>query len=131
MIRLLAVVKKHLKKNLSILNQKIDFGSVIILFTSPYPLQRGIFLLSIFFISTISFAQNRPRTDINLDEFIHRGFPVQQENINYEDLYESLYQLYQNPLNLNSATAEDLASLYVLSQIQIKSILDHREQNRY
>lgn len=129
MIRLLAVLKKNLKNNLSIYTKKIDFRNVIMLFTSPNPIQRYFFSVSIFFISTIAFAQNRPRTDINLDEFIQRVFPVQQENINYEDLYESLYQLYQNPLNLNTATAEDLASLYVLSQIQIKSILDHREQN--
>ncbi len=88
-----------------------------------------VFLVCFFVFEKSAFAQNRPRTDINLDEFIQRIFPVQQENINYEDLYESLYQLYQNPLNLNAATAEDLASLYVLSQIQIKSLLDHRTQN--
>lgn len=80
-------------------------------------------------LSNASFAQTRPRPEINLDEFIQRVFPVQQENINYDDLYESLYQLYQNPLDLNTATAEDLASIYVLSQAQIKSIVEHRQQN--
>ncbi|WP_435357215.1 ComEA family DNA-binding protein [Emticicia sp. SJ17W-69] len=64
-----------------------------------------------------------------MDEFIQRVFPVQQENINYDDLYESLYQLYQNPIDLNNATAEDLASIYMLSQIQIKNIIEHRQQN--
>lgn len=76
-----------------------------------------------------TFSQTRPRPEINLDEFIQRVFPVQQENINYEDLYESLYQLYQNPIDLNTATVEDFASIYVLSPIQIKSILEHRKQN--
>ena len=76
-----------------------------------------------------SFAQTRLRTEINLDEFIQRVFPVQQENINYDDLYESLYQLYQNPLDLNVASAEELASIYVLSQLQINNILEHRQQN--
>lgn len=89
------------------------------------------FLYLIFFYFTINDAssQTRPRPEINLDEFIQRVFPVQQENINYDDLYESLYQLYQNPIDLNAATAEDLASIYVLSQIQIKSIMEHRQQN--
>ena len=77
----------------------------------------------------LSFAQTRLRTEINLDEFIQRVFPVQQENINYDDLYESLYQLYQNPLDLNVASAEELASIYVLSQLQINNILEHRQQN--
>ncbi len=80
-------------------------------------------------LSISSFAQTRPRPEINLDAFIQRVFPVQQENINYDDLYESLYQLYQNPIDLNTASAEELASIYVLSQLQIKSILDHRQQN--
>lgn len=76
-----------------------------------------------------TFSQSRPRPEINLDEFIQRVFPVQQENINYDDLYESLYQLYQNPIDLNKATSEDLASIYVLSPIQIKSIIEHRQIN--
>jgi Helix-hairpin-helix motif len=80
-------------------------------------------------ITDSSFAQTRPRPEINLDAFIQRVFPVQQENINYDDLYESLYQLYQNPLDLNTATAEELASIYILSQAQIKSILEHRQLN--
>ncbi|GAB3501571.1 helix-hairpin-helix domain-containing protein [Emticicia fontis] len=53
---------------------------------------------------------------------------MQQENINYEDLYENLYQLYQNPIDLNSATYEELSSLYVLSVSQIKNLLAHRQQ---
>ena len=87
-----------------------------------------IFVLIPIFIN-FSFAQTRLRTEINLDEFIQRVFPVQQENINYDDLYESLYQLYQNPLDLNVASAEELASIYVLSQLQINNILEHRQQN--
>ena len=87
-------------------------------------------LLAFFFIaSKESFAQNRPRPEINIDEFIQRVFPVQQENINYDDLYESLYQLYQNPLDLNAASSENLASLYLLSQLQINNILQHRQLN--
>lgn len=128
MIRFLFAVKKLLKKNLLFLFKKKGFEDSFWGFTSLCPLQREIFLFSLILLSNISFAQNRPRTEINLDEFIQRVFPVQQENINYEDLYESLYQLYQNPIDLNAATAENLASLYILSQLQINNLLKHREQ---
>jgi hypothetical protein len=88
-----------------------------------------IILSALFFVvSKVSFAQNRPRPEINLDEFIQRVFPVQQENINYDDLYESLYQLYQNPIDLNTTTSENLASLYILSQLQINNLIEHRKQ---
>ncbi|WP_337041566.1 helix-hairpin-helix domain-containing protein [Emticicia sp. 17c] len=78
--------------------------------------------------SSIAVAQAPPRPEINLDEFIQRVFPMQQESINYEDVYESLFQLYQNPLDLNTATYEELSALYVLSVIQIKNLLAHRAQ---
>ena len=87
----------------------------------------GIFIICI--ITQLVSAQTRPRPEINLDEFIQRVFPVQQENINYEDLYESLFQLYQNPIDLNLATQEEFSSIYLLSELQIKSLLDHRLHN--
>lgn len=76
----------------------------------------------------ITSAQTRTRPEINLDEFTQRLFPLQQENIQYEDLYEQLFQLYQNPIDLNKATYEELASLYVLSVTQIKNLLAHRAE---
>lgn len=87
----------------------------------------GILFLILCWVSN-GFSQTRPRPEINLDEFIQKVFPVQQENINYEDLYEALYQLYQNPIDLNSATPEELSSVYFLSTTQIKSLIDHREK---
>ncbi|WP_158561306.1 helix-hairpin-helix domain-containing protein [Emticicia sp. C21] len=99
------------------------------LFSFIRPKGRVFFLVSgLFFLTYLSFAQTRPRPEINLDEFIQRIFPLQQENINYEDLYENLYQLYQNPIDLNTATYEELSALYVLSVSQIKNLLAHRAQ---
>jgi hypothetical protein len=98
-------------------------------FTSKVNRKRAFFLLvSLFFITYLTLAQTRPRPEINLDEFVQRIFPLQQENINYEDLYESLFQLYQSPIDLNTATYEELSSLYVLSVIQIKNLLAHRAE---
>src|SRR5690554_6640984 len=45
--------------------------------------------------------------------------------MDYEDLYESLLQVYLNPINLNQATAEELQSLYILQPSQINSLLNY------
>lgn len=61
-------------------------------------------------------------TEFNLELFIEELFNLQDEEINYEDLYESLLLLYQNPLNLNTATTTQFKSLYVLSNQQIEKL---------
>ncbi len=69
-------------------------------------------------------AQQRP--EINLDEFIQKLAATQQEDANYEDLYEALLQFYLNPLDINKASADELRSLFVLSEIQIQELISHR-----
>ncbi|EAY29569.1 ComEA family DNA-binding protein [Microscilla marina] len=76
------------------------------------------------FFSTVR-AQDYPRPAIDIDNFIQELFSVQSEDINYEDVYETLFQFYRSPLNLNTASREDLESLFVLSELQINSLLKH------
>ncbi|WP_250630651.1 ComEA family DNA-binding protein [Rhodoflexus caldus] len=76
-----------------------------------------------------SAQQKRFQSEVDLDQFIQSLFAVQDEDINYEDAYESLYLLYTNPLDLNRANYEQLADLYVLSQYQIRQFLDYRQRN--
>ncbi|WP_317194638.1 ComEA family DNA-binding protein [Algoriphagus lutimaris] len=59
---------------------------------------------------------------------MERLFPVQDEDIDYESIYEVLFQLYSNPINLNKASAETLQASYLLSPNQITSILSYREK---
>lgn len=73
-------------------------------------------------------AQSIPK-EIDIDQFIQQVFQQQSEDINYEDAYESLYQYYTTPLNLNAAGREELQNLYVLSPLQIDHFLKHREEN--
>ncbi|NJL12134.1 MAG: helix-hairpin-helix domain-containing protein [Microscillaceae bacterium] len=73
-------------------------------------------------------AQEYPRREVDLDEFILELFPVQDEDLDYEEIYEALFQYYRQPLHLNQATREELQSLYVLSERQINALLAHREQ---
>ncbi|WP_323757006.1 helix-hairpin-helix domain-containing protein [Roseivirga sp.] len=71
-------------------------------------------------------AQKEEQFD--LESFIEELFNLQEEDINYEDLYESLLTLYQNPLNLNTANAYELQSLYILSSTQIQNLQNYIEQ---
>ncbi|MFT6055567.1 MAG: hypothetical protein ACJASP_002472, partial [Roseivirga sp.] len=65
-------------------------------------------------------AQNSP--DFNIESFIEELFSLQEANIDYEDLYESLLLLYQTPIDINRASTGELKSLYVLSNQQIISL---------
>ncbi len=76
-----------------------------------------------------TFAQDAPRPQIDLDEFIQSFFPIQDDDINYEDIYETLFQLFRNPINLNRATRDELSSFYILSELQINSFLEYRAEN--
>jgi hypothetical protein len=71
-------------------------------------------------------AQSPPRAEIDPDHFIQELFQQQDRDANYEDFYESLFQYYANPLDLNSASREDLQSLYILNDEQISNLLKHR-----
>lgn len=68
-------------------------------------------------------------TEINIDTFIEELFALQDEDVNYDDLYESLFQLYTSPVDLNLATFEDLSSLYLFNPLQIESFLRYRSLN--
>ncbi|WP_162053768.1 ComEA family DNA-binding protein [Pontibacter pamirensis] len=75
-------------------------------------------------------AQDYARQNIDLDLLVQELFARQDdENINYEDFYETLFQYYQRPIDLNHTTPEELASLYLLSRPQIASFFDYQEQN--
>lgn len=74
-------------------------------------------------------AQTPPRQEVDIDLFVQELFQVQDENINYEDLYEILFQFYRNPLDLNNASREELQSLYILSELQINQLIKHLQLN--
>lgn len=78
-------------------------------------------------LSKSLFAQNN--TDFNLESFIEELFDLQEADIDYEDLYESLLLLYQNPLNINEASTDELKSLYVLSNQQIVNLQTYIKVN--
>jgi hypothetical protein len=88
--------------------------------------KRLIGILLLLGIAYAGQAQRLKQFDLDLEQFMENLFPVQDEDIDYEDIYEILLQYYLNPLNLNKATAEELQSLYVLGPNLIRSLLEYR-----
>ena len=72
------------------------------------------------------YAQSK---DINLEKLMDEIFPVQDENFNYEELYETYAQWLANPLNLNTATEEQLQSLLILNSNQLFDFIQYRNEN--
>jgi len=94
---------------------------------------RFLSLLLPLFCCAIARAQSPipqpPAQEIDLYSFVQDRFAIQDEDVNYDDLYEALFQLYTNPIDINEATFEDLSSLYILSPLQIESLLNYRKLN--
>ncbi len=89
------------------------------------------FLATICLITMISlngFTQNLS-SEFDLENFIESNFSIQDQDVNYEDIYEALFQLYQTPLNLNKAERQELQSLLILNNLQLNEFLKYREQN--
>lgn len=87
-------------------------------------MKKGSILL-LLLLCQFSFAQNN---DIDLEQFAERIFQVQDEDISYEDIYESLLLFYSNKLNLNKLGYEELASLYILNPVQLNDFFEYREK---
>jgi hypothetical protein len=85
-------------------------------------------ILTICWLSTFKVSAQIATNTFDLEEFIERNFSVQDDDTNYEDIYEAFYQLYQHPLNLNKANRQELQSLLLLDQLQINAFLKHRAE---
>ncbi len=78
--------------------------------------------------SRSAMTQSLPRPEIDLTAFVQNLLPLQPENANSNDLYESLLQLYTSPLDLNTCSRDDLEGTYLLSERQLNAFFSYREQ---
>ncbi|MEJ7644348.1 MAG: helix-hairpin-helix domain-containing protein [Chryseolinea sp.] len=75
------------------------------------------------------YAQELPLKEIDMTRLADELFGVPDEDLNYDELYDNLMQMLSNPINLNKADTEDLVPLHVMTNVQIKALLDYRNQN--
>ena len=75
-----------------------------------------------------AFSQsNAPsRRDADVSRYLQDLFPVQTEGIDYQSVYDALTQLYANPLDLNTATRDELEATYLLTERQLSSLFAYR-----
>lgn len=74
-------------------------------------------------------AQTYRKGEINLENLVEELFAMQRTDADYEDLYESLLQVFLNPINLNRTSPEELGSLYILTPSQIHHFFEHQRIN--
>lgn len=71
---------------------------------------------------------NANRQGADLNRFLQDLFPVQTEGIDYQAVFDALAQLYTNPLDLNTATRDELASTYLLDERQLTALFAYRAE---
>lgn len=88
---------------------------------------RHIVLLVLLFSSTLAFGQKNTQAVVQqkMEELTEKY----DLNIDFSDVTEMLYYYYNHPLNLNSATQENLKALGFLNEIQINNLLEYRKKN--
>ena len=87
-------------------------------------MKRISLLVSIFAILGTAWCQEDNHLDI--ERVIEEVFPLQEQDANYEELYEALLLYYSHPLDLNTATQEELRSLFILSSKQVNAFEAYR-----
>ncbi|MBL7860995.1 MAG: helix-hairpin-helix domain-containing protein [Cyclobacteriaceae bacterium] len=85
-------------------------------------------IILLFIVGSNGYAQEFPKREIDLQQFVDELFANQDDDLNYEDLYENLAQLLSNPADLNRVTKEQLQALFFLNDPVIESILNYRLQ---
>lgn len=66
------------------------------------------------------------RADDALNQLFQELFPIQTEGIDYQAIFDNLAQLYSSPLDLNSATRDELSATYLLTERQLTSLITYR-----
>jgi hypothetical protein len=89
-------------------------------------------LLMLFMSGTLLvFAQDAVDGENVFQKIADDLYGAQDLDLNYEDLYDNLAQLLAHPLDVNEATDEELRFLKILSEEQIKNLLEYRLINGY
>lgn len=79
------------------------------------------------FLTSPTYAQTRSQEDIQAAIIEATGLVLETDS-EYEQL-EYLLELYQDPIDLNKASYEELTSILVLSEQQVTNLLDHIANN--
>lgn len=85
-------------------------------------------ILLILFATTV-WAQDYPRERQDISEIADELSGVPDADLNYEELHENLVQLFAVPVNINSATVEEIRFMKILSESQIDKLIQYRSEH--
>ncbi|MBM3169615.1 MAG: helix-hairpin-helix domain-containing protein [Bacteroidetes bacterium] len=74
-------------------------------------------------------AQQKTISGSTIEQVIERLFSIQEEDLDRELLAEVFFELYQNPIDLNQASTEELLATYLLSPSQVQAIQAYKLEN--
>ncbi|MBN2683576.1 MAG: helix-hairpin-helix domain-containing protein [Bacteroidales bacterium] len=80
-------------------------------------------------ISNATFSQNENSNTVFIEELIEEITENSEEDIDFTTLFEDLNFFLENPINLNKTNYETLSKLHLLSEFQIKAILNYVEKD--
>ncbi len=86
-----------------------------------------LILISFLALGFVVFGQTKNEVIQQRIEFIAQD--LEAEELSLEDVFDVLNNYYDNPLNLNTATKEQLQELIMLNDFQINSLLATRDAN--
>jgi len=91
-----------------------------------------LFIVSLFTATYLSVtSQNATQTAESIINDIFEQYTAESdETIDYESFYDDLISLVDNPLNLNTASSNELEKLAFLSDVQIENILTYIYKNK-
>ncbi len=90
----------------------------------------GFFCFVVFSSATYGQGIKKDKDDALISQVIEMiAEDLENENLDYTTLFDELSFFYNQPIDLNTATKEELEQLYFLTQLQIKNLLEHRENN--
>lgn len=89
---------------------------------------RSIILSILSFQFYLGFAQSEITENLDFESVIEKLLPLQEHEVDYNDLYDRLFTLYSNPMDLNTVDRTNLQSLFFLTEEQISNLIEYREK---
>lgn len=93
-------------------------------------MKRGTHCLTVCLILfvTTAIAQEYPQREVDLEVLADEIFGFQDQDLNYQELYETMAHLLTHKINLNSANPDELRFLNILSEQQIQNLVIFRNE---
>ncbi|MRT91590.1 helix-hairpin-helix domain-containing protein [Ancylomarina sp. 16SWW S1-10-2] len=88
-----------------------------------------ILLIITLFSSANLLGQNTASKNDIIERIIENIAENSDEELDYTDLVEKFNELFDNPINLNKASKEDLEELHLLSDYQIQNLIEYRKES--